>query len=306
MFNVLSMRFVSAFALFTILLFSSCLGEPENTFEEQLAADVSTIDSHLSSLGLSNVAIKDISGVRFVIHSMGTGYTPRLTDAVTFDYTGKLINGVQFESSTLTDFTVSNLVVGFQIGLPQIPAGSTATIYIPSGYGYGAQAQTSIPANSILVFDIKLKKIKVTSTELAKLGSDTVAIDEYLTNAEVANVLRDTTGMRYVITEPGVGVAPTLYNRVKVTYTGYLITNGAKGAMFYSGTTQPNSQTDSRVVNFIRGFQFGVMKLSKGAKAVLYLPSGLAFGPQSISGAVPVPANSNLIYEVELVDVFEP
>jgi FKBP-type peptidyl-prolyl cis-trans isomerase FkpA len=301
------MRLVSVFALFTILfLFGACLGEPENTFAEQLSADVASIDSHLSSLGLSDDAIKDISGVRYVIHSLGTGYTPRLTDAVTFTYTGKLINGTQFESSTLTDYAVTNLVAGFQIGLPQIPAGSTATIYIPSGYGYGAQAQTGIPANSILVFDITLKKIKVTSTELARLGSDTVAIDEYLTNAAVANVLRDTTGMRYVITQTGVGNSPTLYNRVKVKYTGYLITNGSKGDMFYTGTAEPTNQTDSRVVNFIRGFQFGVMKLSKGAKAVLYLPSGLAFGTQAISASVAVPANSNLIYEVELLDILEP
>ena len=39
--------------------------------------------------------------------------------------------------------------------------------------------------------------------------------------------------------------------------------------------------------------------MNKGAKATLYIPSGLAYGNQAIGD---IPANSNLIFEVTLVD----
>jgi FKBP-type peptidyl-prolyl cis-trans isomerase len=290
-----------------MVLLSACLGEPDNSFGERLKQDINSIDAHLSSNGLLDDAIKDISGVRYTIETSGTGYPPRITDQVTFDYVGKLIDGTVFDSGTLTDFLITNLIPGFQVGLPQITVGSSATLYIPSGYGYGAQAKPNIPINSILIFSITLKSIKLGPNELTRLGADTTAIDNYITNEAIENVQKDTTGLRYKITEPGIGVVPGLYNRVKISYSGYLLTNGTKGAKFYQGQNQPTSTTDSRVANYIRGFQYGLMKLPKGSKATFYIPSGMGFGEQAVSGAlVPIPANSILIYDVELIDVYDP
>jgi FKBP-type peptidyl-prolyl cis-trans isomerase FkpA len=304
------MRFISAVMLGGLFLLGSCLSEPDDTFSKRLDKDIATIDSYLAANGVLD-AIKDVSGVRYrIVGSVGTGYTPRITDQVTFDYTGKLIDGTIFQSSTLTDASISNLIAGFQIGLTQIPAGSIATLYIPSGYGYGGQAQSNIPANSILIFEIKLRKIKVTTAELNQLGADTVAIDEMLTNKGITNIVKDTTGLRYTIAPLGTGITPGWFNRIKINYTGYLFDANAsngKGAQFYTGSNEPNKDVDSRVVNFIRGFQFGLMKLPEGSKATLYIPSGMAFGTQPISGGtVPVPANSKLIYEIELVEVYDP
>jgi FKBP-type peptidyl-prolyl cis-trans isomerase len=64
---------------------------------------------------------------------------------------------------------------------------------------------------------------------------------------------------------------------------------------------------DSRVANYIWAFQLGLQQMKKGGKATLYVPSRLAFGSAAFTiGNVDVPANSNLIFELELVDVFEP
>jgi FKBP-type peptidyl-prolyl cis-trans isomerase len=51
----------------------------------------------------------------------------------------------------------------------------------------------------------------------------------------------------------------------------------------------------------IPGVDEGVALLKKGSKAIFYLPSPLAYGPQSPSPDIA--ANSILIFEVEITDV---
>lgn len=305
--------------LFGLLVLSSCLSEPGDSFSDRLSKDIATIDSYLQTNGITD-AIKDISGVRYTVETLGTGYTPRVTDQVTFIYTGKLLNGTVFEGpATLTDRSIgatatsAGLITGFQIGLTQLPAGSKATLYIPSGYGYGVQGNGPIPSNSILIFEVEVKKIKVTQTELNQLGSDTVLLDNFLEAIEI-DAMQDSTGLRYDVTIPGIGQTPGWFDRVKIKYEGYLITPGTpptQGVKFTEGTKEPASDTDSRLVNYIRGFQFGLMKMQKGSTAFFYVPSGMAFGTATFpvtfqSTSIIIPANANMIYKVELLDIYPP
>ena len=292
--------------LLSVLALMGCnLNSDETSGEAQLANDLKSIDSYLANKGIT--ALKDVNGIRFKIDSLGTSYSPRFNNNVSFDYTGKLLSGTVFQAGAVKDKPVSNFITGLQIGLPLVPNGSKATFYIPSSFAYGSQGQTNIPPNSNLIFEIKLKGITVTSAEKTQLVADTVAISKYLIKEAVQNVVKDTSGLKYVITELGTGAKPSWLNKVKVTYNGYLIIDGTKGAKFYSGTNEPTSTSDSRVVNYIRGFQIGLQQLPKGSKAIFYVPSTLGFGSAAVSGGiVTVPANSNLLYEVELVDVLEP
>jgi FKBP-type peptidyl-prolyl cis-trans isomerase len=285
---------------------SSCLTAGEDPFGARLEKDIKKIDDYLLANNIS--AIKDISGIRYTVDILGKGFPPRISDNVKFDYTGKFLDGSVFETKSITTFTpISNFIAGFQVGFPQIPSGSTVTLYIPSGYGYGQNSTSTIPANSILVFTIKLKQVQLVSAELSQLHLDTLAIDAFLTNAAIENVLKDTTGLRYTIETPGSGDAPTWFNRVKISYKGYLISNGSKGSLFIDGVNEPNSDSDSRVITYIKGFQFGLQKMRKGGKATLYMPSVMAFGTNSFTlGSTNIPPNSNLIYEVELLDILEP
>lgn len=298
------MRFISFLSLVALLVLASCLGDSGPTFSEQLNSDIKEIDSYLTTNGIST--IKDVSGVRLEITTLGTGYVPRLSDKVTVIYEGKLLSGSTFDSGTITNSALTNFIPGFQIGITMLPVGSVAKIYIPSGYAYGQQAKTGIPSNSNLVFSVTIKSVTVTSAELTQLAADTVKIDKYVLDSAITNVIKDTTGLRYRITQVGTGAAPGLYSKVKISYTGYLLTNNARGAKFYQGSNEPNNQTDSRIVNFIRGFQYGLQKMTKGSKARLYIPSGMGFGTQALTGLVPIPANSILIYDIELTDIQNP
>jgi FKBP-type peptidyl-prolyl cis-trans isomerase FkpA/FKBP-type peptidyl-prolyl cis-trans isomerase FklB len=54
-------------------------------------------------------------------------------------------------------FPLNSLIQAWQIAFPLLSKGSKATLYVPSGLGYGERGSgTSIPRNANLVFDVEL------------------------------------------------------------------------------------------------------------------------------------------------------
>ncbi len=281
---------------------SSCLNVDSDktlSFEEQWKQDTTAIGVFLRKENIP--ALKDASGVSFIIDSLGSGFPPKVSSSIRFKYTGRLLSGQIFEQNTVTA-DVEDMITGMQIGLSLMPKGSKARIYIPSGFAYGNTTVNAIPANSNLIFEIQLLDVIITEVEKQRLASDTVAIDEYLTNNSLP-FTADKSGLRYNITTLGNGPIPTLYDKVRIRYTGKILVNEI---VFFSGTNGPTDFFDSRVINYIYGFQAGLTKMPVGSKATLYVPSGLGFGNQITQGSgVQVPANSNLSYEMELLEIVE-
>jgi FKBP-type peptidyl-prolyl cis-trans isomerase FkpA len=125
-----------------------------------LVSDKAAIDHFLDSIQAPNVQ-KDTSGIRWVYS--GTPGTGAL--ATQFSNVNVTYKGTVFKTSTVFDqqtspvsFPMSTLIEGWQTALQKIPSGSTFTLYVPSALAYGPVIQNytggSIPANSILVFDI--------------------------------------------------------------------------------------------------------------------------------------------------------
>lgn len=91
----------------------------------------------------------------------GTGDPVKAGGTVTAHYTGALVKtGVIFQSSKDTGqpFTapLSNLIKGWQEGIPNMKPGGIRRLVIPAAQAYGSNAQGGIPADSDLVFDIEL------------------------------------------------------------------------------------------------------------------------------------------------------
>lgn len=100
--------------------------------------------------------------------------SPLFTDTVSIHYQGCLIptttftSGYKFDSSWSGDYnpeamtpyngTAGSFIVGFTTALQNMHAGDRWKVYIPSALGYGSSAQSSIPAYSVLVFDLTLQK----------------------------------------------------------------------------------------------------------------------------------------------------
>lgn len=107
-------------------------------------------------------ATKHSTGLYYQIVVPGTGATPRATSNVRVQYTGKLFNGTVFDSNTSpggVSFNLSNVIQGWQIGVPLIQSGGTIRLMIPSKYAYSCTGKTNIPPNTPLFFDIHLQAV---------------------------------------------------------------------------------------------------------------------------------------------------
>ncbi len=141
------------------LSLSSCSKDEPISFQEQLEADGVAIDGYLAANNIS--AQTDPSGLRYVITSLGTGAKPTLDKSIKVKYKGMLLSNGQIfdQANSAVVFKLNNLIQGWKIGFQLMPTGSKATLYIPSGLAYGAQATGSIPPNSNLIFEVELFEV---------------------------------------------------------------------------------------------------------------------------------------------------
>ena len=85
---------------------------------------------------------------------------PKVSDAVTVHYEGKLLDGTVFDSSYArgqpATFPLARLVPGWQIAIPQMGVGEIIEIAIPADLAYGPVGRGPIPGNATLVFKVEL------------------------------------------------------------------------------------------------------------------------------------------------------
>lgn len=148
------------------ILFASCIKGTDNSCQYKESSAVAPAPEIAAVQAYVNAnhpgAIQHSSGLFYEILSPGTGTTNAgVCNNVTVKYTGTLTNGTKFdENLTGTTFTLGGLILGWQKGIPLIKAGGSINLYLPPSLGYGNNAVGSIPANSILVFNIQLLAVQ--------------------------------------------------------------------------------------------------------------------------------------------------
>jgi FKBP-type peptidyl-prolyl cis-trans isomerase FklB len=106
------------------------------------------------------------SGLQYKILTAGTGAKPTASDTVVCNYSGRLINGTEFDSSYKrgkpAEFPVGGVIKGWTEALQLMPVGSKWQLYIPSDLAYGARGAGggAIGPNQALIFDVELISIK--------------------------------------------------------------------------------------------------------------------------------------------------
>mgnify|MGYP000580502190 CR=1 FL=1 len=98
------------------------------------------------------------SGLYYVINTAGNGNVPNINSIVTVAYKGILTDGTIFDQSDANGLTfpLTNVIQGWQEGIPLFSEGGSGILLIPSALGYGNQAIGNIPANSVLIFEVTL------------------------------------------------------------------------------------------------------------------------------------------------------
>jgi FKBP-type peptidyl-prolyl cis-trans isomerase len=101
------------------------------------------------------------SGLQYKITQSGSaGPSPKPGDIIKVHYEGKLTSGQVFDSTFERGhpaiMPLDELIPAWMEAIPMMHVGDEWTLYVPPSLGYGAQGAGPIPANSVLVFRIKL------------------------------------------------------------------------------------------------------------------------------------------------------
>jgi peptidylprolyl isomerase len=126
---------------------------------------------------------------------------------------------------------------------------------------------------------------------------------------------KTSSGLEYIITEKGNGKKPAAGTQIYIHYAGFL----EDGTLFDSSIADVNKafgkfdlsraeQNGYQPIPFqagkkdglIPGFIEGIEQLSFGDKAILFIPSHLAYGQAGAGGVIP--PNANIIFEIQLLE----
>ncbi|CAK7567264.1 MAG: peptidylprolyl isomerase fpr3 [Sporothrix epigloea] len=115
--------------------------------------------------GKGKLGVKVVQGVTIDDRKLGSGRVVKNGDRVGMRYIGKLENGKVFDSNKKGapfSFRVGKgeVIRGWDIGIAGMSIGGERRLTIPASLAYGSKKLDGIPANSTLIFDVKLLEIK--------------------------------------------------------------------------------------------------------------------------------------------------
>ena len=231
------------------------------------------------------------SGLKYIDEVIGEGSLPKKGDKVKVHYTGTLEDGTKFDSSHDRNapfefpIGVGRVIKGWDEGVMSMKVGGKRKLIIPSNLAYGERgAGEVIPPNATLLFDVELLEIKeaFVDTDFSLPGKEEVT----------------ESGLRMIIHKNGNGDLPNSGQTVVVHYTG-LLEDGTKFDSSHDRGQPFSFQIGQGRV--IPGWEEGLALMKPGEKRTFIIPPELGYGSRQ---AGPIPPNSILIFEVELVKLF--
>lgn len=135
--------------------------EMEKLAKENLEAGQKFLEENKKKEGVKTTD----SGLQIKVVNEGKGESPAMDDQVVINYSGKLTNGTEFDSSYKrkqpATFPLQGVIPGMSEALTMMKPGGKYQIFIPANLAYGKKAPSpAIGPNAVLVFDIELLDVK--------------------------------------------------------------------------------------------------------------------------------------------------
>jgi len=260
------------------------------------------------------------SGLIYIEEKKGSGRNPQIDEMVSINLTVKLVDGTKifstddrgepFEYQYGQKFDTD----GLEEGVGMLRKGGKATLIVPQHIAYGAEAKGQmIPPYSTIIYEVELLSMrskeaydKEREEQMAEAqaqqgqlkDAEKAVRDQYLADNGIT-VQPTASGLYYVETEKGTGKKAMPGNTVSVHYTGRLLDGTVFDSSVEKGTPYSFRLGVGQV---IKGWDEGIAMLNEGGKAVLIIPSDLAYRDQD-GGTIP--PYSTLVFDVELLSVEE-
>ncbi len=265
---------------------------------------------------------KTTTGIFYTFSKKGTGKLPMRGDYVKVNYVGRLLNDKIFDQTTTEPLVFQvgygQMIEGWEKGITAFPVGSKGTIYIPSAMAYSSQGNGDIPPDAPIVFELEVLKVlnqkeydaymidleqkEQQAFETAKktqFDQDKRLINDYALSHKM-KVKRTETGLSYIITKQGKGDTAKEGDVLQVNYEGTLL----DGKAFDSTKDKKSFEFLLGYGRAMDGWEEGLKFFNKGSEGYLLIPSRLAYGLSEIDrGEIHIPANSVLIFKIQLVDI---
>ncbi len=142
---------ISFFTFITaiLLLFTSC---KDDKYIDWKILNEKWLETHKNDPGFFETE----SGLCYKVVHQGAMRRPNAGSWVVVKYSGKLIEGTEFDSGTY-DYYLSGAIKGWQEAIVKMNGGGKYILYIPSGLGYDKDGSGSdIPPYSTLIFEVEL------------------------------------------------------------------------------------------------------------------------------------------------------
>lgn len=255
------------------------------------------------------------TGLSYVMHKSNKGPKLKLDDVVTLNLkyiTSK--DSIVFDSWKMgkpiqLKIAKASFKGDLMDGLSLLSVGDSASFLINADSlftkTFAAPRPAFIDSSSFLSFTVKIistttdaaLKAEELKAEKENAMKENEMIAKYIAEKQITPS-KSSSGLMYIISEPGTGEQAQAGKTVKVHYTGRLL----------DGTKFDSSLDRSDPIEFklgqgmvIKGWDEGIALLKVGGKALLIIPSNLAYGSRGAGGVIP--PFSPLTFEVELVSV---
>lgn len=163
----------------------------------------------------------------------------------------------------------------------------------------------ALVVGAILVYaknNIKAPEPEVARPELSEFGSQQAEsqLPSQAQNVGKIQTMQNITELKIEDVKVGTGSGVKNGDQVEVHYLGTLL-DGRKFDSSYDRNQTFSFRVGAGEV--IAGWDKGLIDMKTGGKRKLYIPSDLAYGPQ---GNGPIPPNTPLYFEIELVSIKAP
>ncbi|MGN6419788.1 MAG: FKBP-type peptidyl-prolyl cis-trans isomerase [Pseudobacter sp.] len=135
-----------------LLIFSHCFKKENDCAPRNIVAPASEVKAVKDYLGSASVvATEHSSGLFYQVLSEGMGIAPQICSSIRVRFSGKLVNGTEFESSQDVVLNLKLMLESWRLALPMIKPGGRIRFYVPPTLGYGADGKKDKNTNAVLV-----------------------------------------------------------------------------------------------------------------------------------------------------------
>ncbi|MFY0625442.1 MAG: FKBP-type peptidyl-prolyl cis-trans isomerase [Reichenbachiella sp.] len=245
------------------------------------------------------------------------GEIPAAGDVLVVKYEMKKLDGTiiasEVSDSTLLRFESSNIAPdGVIYGLDVLKKGETIRFYLPSYVAFGSYHPEDHAFDEYENFIFDMELIDILSEEEINV-IEINAINEYINENQITDMIESTSGLYFKSLTPGVGELAQPFDEVSIHFT----------RKYLDGTVIQKTGINNPLVvtlnqgQLVEGFGQGILNMNAGETALMIMPSNLAFGasvqvfPEFMREQLYddryinnlVAPYSPVIYEVQLIEI---